>query len=126
MVSGEVFEATAGQLMQRYADFQLIVRDQAKATADSLHMPTKDDLAALATLVINLERKVDDLLVGLAENGAGEAPLARLEKKLDAIDERLNSLATPPAKKPAPKRSRSTSSATTRSKSAKRPSGSDD
>ena len=101
VVGGEEFASAAGQLLSRYADFQHTVRDSAKATADSLHMPTKDDLAEIAGLLINVERKLDELIERVdSERGDGlDARLGRIEEKLDA----LAAAATP-----ATKRARST------------------
>ena len=59
VLSSEDFAAAAGRMVARYADAQEALRQAAEATSDQLHLPTKDDLARVAELVLNLERKID-------------------------------------------------------------------
>jgi len=71
VLSSDDFAAAAGRMVARYADAQEALRKAAEATSDQLHLPTKDDLARVAELVLNLERKVDaatDQLFELAKS----------------------------------------------------------
>jgi hypothetical protein len=71
VLSSEDFAAAAGRMVARYADAQEALRQAAEATSDQLHLPTKDDLARVAELVLNLERKIDaatDQLFELAKS----------------------------------------------------------
>ncbi len=71
VLSSEDFAAAAGRMVARYADAQEALRKAAESTSDQLHLPTKDDLARVAELVLNLERKVDaatDQLFELAKS----------------------------------------------------------
>jgi hypothetical protein len=71
VLSSEDFAAAAGRMVARYADAQEALRQAAEATSDQLHLPTKDDLARVAELVLNLERKIDaatDKLFELSES----------------------------------------------------------
>ena len=99
MIRGEDYAAAAGQLLKRYVDFQWAIRDSAVAAADSLHMPTKDDLARVATLIINVERKVDQLsdeFAGLAKatEAAQQGVPEAVEKRLAKIETSLEGLGT--------------------------------
>jgi len=60
VLSSEDFAAAAGRMVARYADAQEALRLAAKASSEQLHLPTKDDLAQVSGLVLNLERKIDD------------------------------------------------------------------
>ncbi len=60
VLSSEDFAAAAGRMVARYADAQEALRQAAKAGSEQLHLPTKDDLAQVSGLVLNLERKIDD------------------------------------------------------------------
>lgn len=131
-ISTEDFAASAGKVMERYTEMQEMLRRTSEAVAEQLHIPTKDDIARVAQLVVNVERKVDDVsdqadalqrrdpaeaVAGLAERLAViEERLAGIAARLDAIERieaRLGELAPAPApeapaKKPAPARRRST------------------
>jgi polyhydroxyalkanoic acid synthase PhaR subunit len=126
-ISTEEFAASAGKVMERYTEMQEVLRKTSEAVAEQLHIPTKDDIARVAQLVINVERKVDDVsdqadalgrrdpaeaVAGLAERLATiEERIAGIAARLDAVDRiesRLGELATaraaaeptPPAAKP--------------------------
>jgi polyhydroxyalkanoic acid synthase PhaR subunit len=130
-ISTEEFAASAGKVMERYAAMQEVMRKTSEAVAEQLQIPTKDDIARVAQLVINVERKVDDVsdqahgLLGRSDPGEAvaalgarlgviEERLAGIAARLDAIDRleaRLGELATaappaapaPPAEAPAAK-----------------------
>jgi polyhydroxyalkanoic acid synthase PhaR subunit len=61
LVSSEDFAAASGQLLSLYAQQQQSVRAASRIAAESIQMPTTEDLAAVAQLVINVERKVDEI-----------------------------------------------------------------
>jgi len=91
VLSSEDFAAAAGRMVARYADAQEALRKAAESTSDQLHLPTKDDLARVAELVLNLERKVDaatDQLFELAKSRP-ELPSAEVWTQ---ISDRLASL----------------------------------
>jgi hypothetical protein len=102
-VSTDEFAAVSGELLRRYVQFQEAVRRTSQATADALHLPTRDDVASLAQLVINVERKVDevsdelDALVRRAPAGP-DPEIAVLGGRLSAIEARLEGLGAIEAK----------------------------
>lgn len=61
LVSSEDFAAASGQLLSLYAQQQQSLRAASRIAAESIQMPTTEDLAAVAQLVINVERKVDEI-----------------------------------------------------------------
>jgi polyhydroxyalkanoic acid synthase PhaR subunit len=87
MVSSEEFASASGQFLKHYVGMQESLRTASQATAESLHLPTRDDIARVAQLVINVERKVDE--VSDAAHDVAE--------RLAAVEARLEELARPKA-----------------------------
>jgi hypothetical protein len=103
VLSSEDFAAAAGRMVARYADAQEALRKAAESTSDQLHLPTKDDLARVAELVLNLERKVDaatDQLFELAKSRP-EFPSPevwnQISDRLAALEAALQTLVSSPA-----------------------------
>lgn len=67
LVSSEDFAAASGQLLALYAQQQQSMRAASRVAAENIQMPTTEDLAAVAQLVINVERKVDEIADQVAE-----------------------------------------------------------
>jgi polyhydroxyalkanoic acid synthase PhaR subunit len=61
IVGGPDFAAASGKLLAVYAQQQQAMRAASQIAAESMQMPTTEDLAGVARLVINVERKVDEL-----------------------------------------------------------------
>jgi polyhydroxyalkanoic acid synthase PhaR subunit len=88
MVASEQFASTSGEFLKRYVEMQESLRAASRAAAESFHVPTTDDLARVAQLVVNVERKVDEVsdeTRGIAERLAAiEAALGELERRASA------------------------------------------
>lgn len=112
MVGTEGFAAASSQMLTLYAQQQQALREASKAAAESMHIPTTDDLAAVSQLVVNVERKVDEATELLAAVLARPEPgdqLAAVAARLEAIEERLAELssaaaAATPAKPATPRK----------------------
>ena len=97
MVGAEGFASASNQLLKQYVEIEKSIRETSRATADALHIPTKDDVAQVAEQIVNVERKVDDLsrqahsVADLVERmpveGLAALPgrLLSLETKIDAL-----------------------------------------
>ncbi|MGE3232744.1 MAG: hypothetical protein AB7O78_03325 [Thermoleophilia bacterium] len=97
MAGTETFAAASGQLLALYAQQQQALRAASRATAEALQIATTEDLAATSELVINVERKVDEIADGIATlettlSAHGASVAARLET-LEGVVGQL--LATP-------------------------------
>jgi polyhydroxyalkanoic acid synthase PhaR subunit len=90
MVASEEFASASGELLKRYVEMHESLRAASRAAAESVHFPTTDDLARVAQLVINVERKVDEV--------ADEAHA--VAGRLAAIEAALHELARRPAGTP--------------------------
>lgn len=82
MVASEEFAAASGEFITRYAEMQESVRAAYSAAAESVNLPTNEDLARVATLVVNVERKVDEMA---DEVHAMAARLASIEAALGRL-----------------------------------------
>ena len=82
MVASDEFASASGDFLTRYAEMQESLRATSHATAESFGLPTADDLARIAQLVINVERKVDEVS---DEARAISGRLAAIEARLDEL-----------------------------------------
>lgn len=117
IVGSEDFAAASGQMLALYAQQQQAIRAASRVAAESVQMPTTEDLAEVARLVINVERKVDEVtdqtaglgsrlgaietgLSGISASGGDvpgrldtiEATLAEGPKGLEAVSARLSAI----------------------------------
>ena len=95
-ISTEEFAASAGKVMERYTEMQEVLRKTSEAVAEQLHIPTKDDIARVAQLVIHVERKVDDVsdqADELLRRGDPAETVAALAERLSVIEERISGVA---------------------------------
>jgi polyhydroxyalkanoic acid synthase PhaR subunit len=103
MVGTEEFAAASGQFLKRYVEMQAAVRKSSTAAADSLHLTTKDDVARVAQLVVNVERKVDEVtdelhaLVGRLAQLPDAQALSGFGERLTSIEASLERLAAGPS-----------------------------
>jgi polyhydroxyalkanoic acid synthase PhaR subunit len=93
MVASEEFASASGEFLKRYVEMQESLRTASQAAAESVHFPTTDDLARLAQLVINVERKVDEVS---DEAHAIAGRLAAIEAALDELARRAAGTPDPP------------------------------
>lgn len=70
------------EFMQRYVEVHASLRSATQAAAESIHFPTTEDIARLAELVINVERKVEEVA---ERTRAGDERLARIEARVDEL-----------------------------------------
>ena len=114
MVGGEEFAGASGQVLRRYVEMQESLRTASQAAAEGLHLPSTDDLARVAQLVINVERKVDEVS---DEVHLVIARLAEIESALEELSQRGAEAAERPAA-PSASRAKTTKRASSRRRSA--------
>jgi hypothetical protein len=108
MVGTRDFAVASSEFLKRYLELQENIRAASKATADALHLPTKDDFDRIAQLVINVERKVDEVsdsvheVASRPEPPSAEAALAAIADRLEAIERTLAELAARPVPSASP------------------------
>lgn len=91
MVGRQDFAAASAQLLALYAQQQQSIRAASRVAAESIHMPTTEDLAEVARLVVNVERKADEVTDQVAQLlsrlAAIEASIATLSTAAEATDQ---------------------------------------
>jgi hypothetical protein len=107
MVGTRDFAVASGEFLKRYVELQENIRAASKATAEALHLPTKDDFDRIAQLVINVERKVDEVSDSVHEVASRPEPpsgdaLAAIADRLEAIERALAELAARPVSPASP------------------------
>ena len=96
----ESFSEGLGQVQSSYLQYQEFVNKMAESYFKQANIPTPDEIANVATLVINLEEKIDtidDQLNAASESTTSEINVLKetvsaVEKKLDTILTKLTAL----------------------------------
>ncbi len=99
------FAEGLGQFQNQYLQYQGVVNGMTEAYLKQLNMPTREEIASVATLIINVEAKVDDLedqiddvtIDHKKEIETLKRSITRLDKKLDTVIELLSKTNVEPA-----------------------------
>ena len=91
----EAFSEWLGQVQNTYLQYQQLVQKSTEEYLKQVNMPSREEVASLATLIINIEekienidQKIDDELIDSpvkAEINKLKASVLKLDKKLDAV-----------------------------------------
>jgi len=89
------FSQNMGQTLNSHLQTTELVSGMADAYLKQLNMPTRDEIASLASLIINLEEKVDDLQDNMEEetlknNTSNE--ISQLRSAVSNLDEKLDKI----------------------------------
>lgn len=105
----ESFSEGIGQTLNGYLQYQEFVKETTESYLTQLNMPSRGEVANVASLVINTENKIDhleDQLEQISEEHTKEInslkkTVSNLDKKLDLIlaEIKKNEIAEAPAKK---------------------------
>ena len=96
----EAFSEGLGQIQARYLQYYEMVSNLTDAYLKQTNVPTRDEIANVASLVINLEDKVDNIDDQLYENSETitkeinqlKRTVGNLEKKFDKVLEAITAL----------------------------------
>ena len=90
----EAFSEWLGQVQNTYLQYQQLVQKSTEEYLKQVNMPSREEVASIASLIINLEekienidQKIDDELIespAKAEINKLKASVSKLDKKLDA------------------------------------------
>lgn len=90
----EAYSEWMGQVQNGYLQYQDVVQKTTNAYLKQVNMPTRDEISSVASLIINLEEKVDnldqkiedELLVNQSDEiNKLKSSIAKLDKKLDSV-----------------------------------------
>lgn len=87
------FAEGLGQFQSQYLQYQGLVNGMTESYLKQLNIPTRDEIASVATLIVNVETKVDELEEQLDEVTASNTKeidqikksITKLDKKLDEV-----------------------------------------
>lgn len=96
----ESFSEGLGQIQSNYLQYHEMINTLTEAYFKQANIPTPDEIANVAALVINLEEKIDtidDQLYENSENSSKEITqlkrsISKLEKKFDKVLEAISAL----------------------------------
>ena len=89
-----------GQALDMNLQFKKMMNEATDRYLEFVNLPTKNDLANISSLIVNVDAKVDDLEEMLEEKGNQEAPvalqneIATLKKDMKNFDTKLNQILT--------------------------------
>ncbi|WP_147534693.1 poly(R)-hydroxyalkanoic acid synthase subunit PhaE [Bacillus marasmi] len=91
----EAFSEWMGQVQNGYLQYQQVVQNTTEGYLKQVNVPTRDEISSIASLIINLEAKVEDLDQKIEEelltnSSASEinkikTSIAKLDKKIDTL-----------------------------------------
>jgi polyhydroxyalkanoic acid synthase PhaR subunit len=91
----EAFSEWMGQVQNGYLQYQQVVQNTTETYLKQANMPTREEISSIASLIINLENKVEDLDEKIEEelltNSAAseinklKASISKLDKKIDTL-----------------------------------------
>lgn len=92
------FSESLGQIQSQYVQYQELVNKMTESYLKQANIPTRDEIANVASLIINVDAKVDQLEDALDDQNAQitkeidslKRSVSKLEKKLDTIIELLS------------------------------------
>ena len=88
----EEFSKWMGQILNVNLQHQKMMNDYTEHSLKQLNLPSKKDLASVATLIINLEEKVDDLSDAMDTNENYEAEMTQLKKDVKKLDKKMDEI----------------------------------
>ena len=98
VIEREEFLEPSSRFLQSYASFYKVFKRNSEEYLKNLQLPVRSDITRIASLVVNLEEKVDrieevleDFEYGYAEPATSES-VKQLENRLDRVESKLDRL----------------------------------
>ncbi|MGO4886930.1 polyhydroxyalkanoic acid synthase subunit PhaR [Anaerobacillus sp. MEB173] len=92
-IGHEDFSAMLGKMLDMNLLYKKMIREYANTYLNQMNLPSKEDIANVASLVVNTEAKVDDLEV-MVEDTQRDVKLevAELRKEVKDLTEKITTL----------------------------------
>lgn len=90
-IATEQFAEAIGRFLDSFTSFTIMFRRANEQYFSNLQLPTRSDIARVATLIVNLEEKVDRIEDALMDAGDRSSP-ATAETAISKFEARLNRL----------------------------------
>lgn len=102
MMEKEAFSEGMGDTLNYYLQYQELMNKMTESYLKSVNLPTRSEISDVASLVVNLEEKVDHIdyelddklekLSSTKDIGQLKRSITNLDKKLDTVIKEINSL----------------------------------
>ena len=95
-IATEQFAETIGRFLDSFTSFTIMFRRANEQYFSNLQLPTRSDIARVATLIVNLEEKVDRIEDTLMEAGERSSPstagadISKLEARLNRLERKMD------------------------------------
>jgi polyhydroxyalkanoic acid synthase PhaR subunit len=89
-----------GQVLEMNLLFKKMLDEMTERYLESVNIPTRNDLASISSLIVNVDSKVDDLedlvedLKSSQTNQSVQRELASVKKDVKSLDQKLNEILT--------------------------------
>lgn len=93
----ESFSEGMGQTLNSYLQYQEVVSKMTETYLKQVNMPTRDEISNVASLIINLENKVDDLedkIDDATANDETTKDISQLKRAVTNLDKKLDRVLT--------------------------------
>lgn len=88
----EEFSRGLGKVLDMNLQYRKLVNDSTKAYLEQMNMPSKDDLAKLASLIINVETKVDQMEEAVEDAIVVQADLEKQASEVKALQNEIKKI----------------------------------
>lgn len=91
----ETFSEGMGETLNPFLQFQELSRKMTESYLEQMNVPSRDEVANVASLVINLEEKIDGLEEGFEENSEKlnkEKEIGQLRKSITNLDKKMDKI----------------------------------
>ncbi len=88
----EEFSRGLGKILDMNLQYKKLVNDSTKAYLEQMNMPSKDDLAKLASLIINVEAKVDQIEEVVEEASFVQASQLKQNEEIKTIQNEMKKI----------------------------------
>jgi polyhydroxyalkanoic acid synthase PhaR subunit len=95
-IATEQFAETVGRFLDSFTSFTIMFRRANEQYFSNLQLPTRSDIARVATLIVNLEEKVDrieDTLMDARDRSSpptADTAISKLEARLNRLERQLD------------------------------------
>lgn len=91
----EAFSEGMGETLNQFLQFQELSRKMTESYLEQMNVPSRDEVANVASLVINLEEKIDRLEEGFEEDLEklnNEKEIGQLRKSMTNLDKKMDKI----------------------------------
>lgn len=88
----EYFSEWMGKVLEMNLQFKKTLNETTEGYLSQVNLPTQNDLANIASLVVNVDSKVDNLEALVEENSSNQVNQAELKREMTRVKSEIKSL----------------------------------